>query len=133
MSPILVQMALLGWSEQNCLRGKCCSVNGRRFYFFAKRLPCVDFLKPWVQVKLGTVAATVGKFGLAVSVACFFAQTIIWLAEMGKKVTPEDSDLLDSDPLHSFISFSLVAISSRLPLTPRAFCRLASGSKRTAS
>jgi hypothetical protein len=38
------------------------------------------------QIKLAGVAETVGKFGLAVAVACFVAQTIIWLAELGKKV-----------------------------------------------
>jgi magnesium-transporting ATPase (P-type) len=38
------------------------------------------------QIKLAGVAETVGKFGLAVSAACFVAQTIIWLAEMGQKV-----------------------------------------------
>jgi hypothetical protein len=29
-----------------------------------------------------------GKFGLAVAVACFLAQTIIWFAEMSAKVRP---------------------------------------------
>jgi hypothetical protein len=37
-------------------------------------------------VKLAKVAETIGKFGLAVSLACFVSQVIIWLAEMGKKV-----------------------------------------------
>ena len=46
------------------------------------------------QIKLAGVAETVGKFGLAVSVACFLAQTIIWLAEMGKKVRPRLSIFL---------------------------------------
>jgi len=38
-----------------------------------------------LQIKLAGVAETVGKFGLAVAVACFLAQTIIWLADMGHK------------------------------------------------
>ncbi len=39
-----------------------------------------------VQIKLAGVAETVGKFGLAVAVACFVAQVIIWLSGMSKKV-----------------------------------------------
>jgi magnesium-transporting ATPase (P-type) len=38
-----------------------------------------------LQVKLTKVAETIGKFGLAVSLACFVSQVIIWLAEMGHK------------------------------------------------
>ncbi len=46
------------------------------------------------QIKLAGVAETVGKFGLAVAVACFLAQTIIWLAEMGAKVSPHPHGFL---------------------------------------
>ena len=40
------------------------------------------------QIKLAGVAETIGKFGLVVAAACFFAQNIIWLSEMGAKVRP---------------------------------------------
>jgi hypothetical protein len=43
------------------------------------------------QIKLAGVAETIGKFGLVIAAACFFAQNIIWLAEMGTKVRPPPS------------------------------------------
>ena len=38
------------------------------------------------QVKLGDAAETIGKFGLAVAIVCFVAQTVIWFVNMSRKV-----------------------------------------------
>ena len=37
-------------------------------------------------MKLGDAAETIGKFGLAVAIVCFVAQTVIWFVNMSRKV-----------------------------------------------